>query len=48
LKEAATTNPELRVVLSADAEVTHGKVIEILDEVRQSGVTMVALGVEKP
>ena len=47
LKEAATTNPELRVVLSADANVTHGKVIEILDQVRQAGVTMVALGVEK-
>ncbi len=47
LKEVATTNPELRVVLSADANVTHGKVIEILDQVRQAGVTMVALGVEK-
>jgi biopolymer transport protein ExbD len=47
LKEAAATNPELRVVLSADANVTHGKVIEILDQVRQAGVTMVALGVEK-
>ena len=48
LKDAATTNPVLRVVLSADAEVTHGKVIEILDQVRQAGVTQVALGVEKP
>ncbi len=48
LKDAATTNPILRVVLSADAEVTHGKVIEILDQVRQAGVTQVALGVEKP
>lgn len=48
LREASAANPELRVVLSADESVTHGKVIEILDLVRQAGVTQVALGVEKP
>jgi biopolymer transport protein ExbD len=48
LKASAATNPELRVVLSADDAVTHGKVIELLDLVRQAGVTQVALGVEKP
>jgi biopolymer transport protein TolR len=47
LKESAVMNPELRVVLSADDSVTHGKVIELLDMVRQAGVTQVALGVEK-
>jgi biopolymer transport protein ExbD len=48
LKASAAANPEVRVVLSADDAVTHGKLIEILDMVRQAGVTQVALGVEKP
>src|SRR5258708_6554159 len=45
LKEAAALNPELRIVLSADAEEAHGKVVEMLDLVRQAGVTKIALGV---
>ncbi len=48
LRGSAATNPELRVVLSADDTVTHGKVIEVLDMMRQAGITQVALGVEKP
>lgn len=48
LRQYAATNPELRIVLSADDSVTHGKVVELLDSVRQAGVTQVALGVEKP
>ena len=47
LKQSARTNPELRVVLSADNAVPHGQVMELLDQVRQAGVTQVALGVEK-
>jgi biopolymer transport protein ExbD len=47
LKESAAMNPELRVVISADDAVTHGKVMELLDMVRQAGVTQVAFGVEK-
>jgi biopolymer transport protein ExbD len=47
LKQSARTNPELRVVLSADEAVPHGKVMDVLDMVRQAGVTQVALGVEK-
>ena len=48
LKESAALNPEIRIVLSADAQVTHGKVVELLDLVRQAGVTKIALGVVKP
>ena len=48
LREAAALNADLRVVLSADAAVTHGKVVELLDLVRQAGVTKIALGVAKP
>jgi biopolymer transport protein ExbD len=48
LKESAITNPELRVVLSADGSVDYQKVMEVLDMVRQAGVSQVALGAEKP
>ena len=48
LENAAALNPNLRVVLSADADVTHGQVVELLDLVRQAGITQIALGVEKP
>ena len=37
-----------RLVLSADAQVTHGKVVELLDLARQAGVTQIALGVTTP
>jgi biopolymer transport protein ExbD len=36
------------LVLSADAQVTHGKVVELLDLARQAGVTQIALGVTTP
>jgi biopolymer transport protein ExbD len=45
LREAAELNPNLRLVLSADAQVAHGKVVELLDLARQAGVTQIALGV---
>ncbi len=48
LREAAALNPNLRLVLSADAQVTHGKVVELLDLARQAGVTQIALGVTTP
>lgn len=48
LKEEAALNPELRIVLSADASIPHGKVVELLDLARQAGVTKIALGVAKP
>jgi biopolymer transport protein TolR len=48
LKNSTVTNPELRVVLSADGSVDYSKVVELLDVVRQAGVSQVALGAEKP
>jgi len=45
IHEAASLNPELRIVLSADASAAHGQVVELLDLVRQAGVTRIALGV---
>jgi len=48
LAEQATLHSDLRVVLSADADVPHEKVVELLDLARQSGVKRLALGVIKP
>jgi len=48
LQEQAALNPDLRIVLSAYALAPHGKVVELLDLVRQAGVTKIALGVSQP
>ncbi len=48
LQKQAALNPDLRIVLSADALAPHGKVVELLDLVRQAGVTKIALGVSQP
>jgi biopolymer transport protein ExbD len=48
LRDAAILNPDLRIVLSADASALHGKVVELLDLARQAGVTKIALGVTQP
>jgi len=45
LKGEAVLNPDLRVVLSADAGISHGEVVKLIDLVRQAGVTKIALGV---
>lgn len=45
-RTAAVTNRELRVVINADQKVPHGRVMHILDLLRQAGVSHVAFGVE--
>ena len=44
-KDAATAHPELRVVIKADAAVTHGRVIHVLDLLKQAKVSKIAFGV---
>jgi biopolymer transport protein ExbD len=39
-------NPELLVVINADDGVQHGKVVEILDEARQTGATKLSIAVK--
>lgn len=38
-------NPELRVVIAADAHIEHGKVVHIMDVLRQEKVTRFAINV---
>src|SRR5688572_21097933 len=39
---ALKDNPELRTVISASASASHGKVMHVLDTVRDAGITRVA------
>lgn len=42
------TNQELRAVISADRTVPHGRVTEVIDLVRQAGVTRFAIQTQQP
>jgi biopolymer transport protein ExbD len=45
--QALKANPELRTVISASASATHGKVMHVLDTVRDAGITRVAFAADK-
>ncbi|MBI1911462.1 MAG: biopolymer transporter ExbD [Deltaproteobacteria bacterium] len=36
-------NPEMLVIINADEEVSHGKVVEVMDTVKLSGITRLAI-----
>jgi biopolymer transport protein ExbD len=44
-KDAYGRNHDVRAVIKADAAVTHGRVIHVLDLLKQAGVTKIAFGV---
>jgi biopolymer transport protein ExbD len=44
-REAQQQHPELRVVIKADSAVTHGRVIHVLDLLKQAHVSKIAFGV---
>ena len=44
-KDARAKNPELRAVIKADSVVPHGRVIHVLDLLKQAGVAKIAFGV---
>jgi len=45
-REAKRENPDLRAVLSASSRVDHGRVMHVLDVLREQGVAKVAFGAE--
>jgi biopolymer transport protein ExbD len=45
LRSLAGANPALAVVINADEEVTHGRVVSVLDEVRAAGVARLAIAI---
>lgn len=44
-REARAKNEDLRAVIQADQAVTHGRVIHVLDLLKQAGVGKIAFGV---
>jgi biopolymer transport protein ExbD len=44
-RTAQTQHPDLRVVIKADSAVTHGRVIHVLDLLKQAHVSKIAFGV---
>jgi biopolymer transport protein ExbD len=45
LRALRATNPELAVIVHADEDVAHGRVVEVLDEARGAGVGRLAIAV---
>ncbi|WKZ20358.1 MAG: biopolymer transporter ExbD [Candidatus Jettenia sp. CY-1] len=43
LKQLKTENPDMRVFINGDKEAYFGNAVQILDEVRSSGITKVAI-----
>jgi biopolymer transport protein ExbD len=43
LERDLATQPELLITLNADEEVTHGKVVELVDDITLAGVTRLAI-----
>ena len=46
VKPLYAANKELRIYINADADARHGAVIEVLDRVRQAGVTKVSFAIK--
>jgi biopolymer transport protein ExbD len=44
--DAISREPDLRTVLQASAAVPHGKVVHVMDELRQAGITRIAFAVD--
>ncbi len=47
VRREASANPKLQAVISADRGVEYGRVIELIDLVKQNGVSAFALDVER-
>jgi biopolymer transport protein ExbD len=47
LKAAVAADPEVSVVVSADKEVQHGRVVHVLDMAKLAGVTKFAINVQQ-
>ncbi len=47
LKTAASADPETNLVVSADKEVPHGRVVKVLDIAKTAGITKFAINVQQ-
>jgi len=44
----ASKNPDILVMINADEEVSHGNVVELMDEIKATGITRLAIATKKP
>ena len=44
-KAALSKNPDVRAVINADTHVEHGRVVKVMDETKQAGISRIAFGV---
>ena len=47
LKNLHKHNPKAAILIKADKDATHGRVVEVLDKIRQIGITRAQLGTEQ-
>ena len=45
--EEAKKNPDIQAIISADKDVTHGRVVSVLDLVKAAGVKKFAISIDK-
>jgi biopolymer transport protein ExbD len=45
LRGMVAANPSVAIVITADEAVAHGRVVDVLDEVRKAGVTRMAIAI---
>ena len=45
--DALAKNKELRTVIQASSQVNHGRVIHVLDELRQAGIQKIGFAIDK-
>lgn len=46
-KKSVAEKPEIQAIISADKEVSHGRVITIIDLVKSAGITKFAITIDK-
>jgi biopolymer transport protein ExbD len=45
LRGMVAANPAVAIVITADEAVTHGRVVDVLDEIRLAGVMRMAIAI---
>jgi biopolymer transport protein ExbD len=46
LQRRLAVNPDLLILINADERVEHGRVVDVMDDARQAGVTKMAIAVK--
>ncbi len=47
LRDAAIKNPKIQLILHADGDVSHKKVVTIMEQARQAGITQISIATDQ-